>query len=99
MSEFRITEAAMGVVTPNETSEARLKRLKIRAWRRGIKEMDLILGPYADANLATMTEAEVVEFDALLKENDQDLYQWVSGQAVPPPEFAAIVARLGQTGA
>ncbi len=98
MSEFRITEAAMGVVTPDETPEARLKRLKIRAWRRGIKEMDLILGPYADANLASMSAEEVEEFDALLKENDQDLYQWVSGQAAPPAEFAALVTRLGQTG-
>ncbi|MEM1077526.1 MAG: succinate dehydrogenase assembly factor 2 [Pseudomonadota bacterium] len=88
----------MGVVTPDETPEARLKRLKIRAWRRGIKEMDLILGPYADANLANMSAEEVEEFDALLKENDQDLYQWVSGQATPPAEFAALITRLGQTG-
>ncbi|WP_424969998.1 succinate dehydrogenase assembly factor 2 [Dinoroseobacter sp. S76] len=88
----------MGVVTPDETPEARLKRLKIRAWRRGIKEMDLILGPYADENLAKMSAEEVEEFDALLKENDQDLYQWVSGQATPPAEFAALITRLGQTG-
>lgn len=99
MSEFHITEATMGVVTPNETPEARLKRLKIRAWRRGIKEMDLILGPYADSNLATMTDTEVTEFDALLKENDQDLYQWVSGQATPPAHFATLITRLAQAGA
>lgn len=98
MTEFRITEAAMGVVNPNETPEARIKRMKIRSWRRGIKEMDLILGPYADAQLATMSDAELDEFDALLKENDQDLYQWVSGQATPPAHFAGLVARLGQTG-
>lgn len=98
MSEFHITETTMGVVTPNETPDARLKRLKIRAWRRGIKEMDLILGPYADENLWTMTEAEVMEFDALLKENDQDLYQWVSGQATPPAHFTALITRLGRLG-
>jgi antitoxin CptB len=45
-----------------------------------------------------MSEVELDEFDALLKENDQDLYQWVSGQATPPEAFAGIVARLGQTG-
>lgn len=98
MSEFHLTEAAMGVVTPNETPEARIKRMKIRAWRRGIKEMDLILGPYADTHLAGMSEAELDAFDALLKENDQDLYQWVSGQAAAPERFAALVTRLGQTG-
>lgn len=98
MTELRITEAAMGAVNPDETPEARLKRMKIRSWRRGIKEMDLILGPYADAHLARMSEGELDEFDALLKENDQDLYQWVSGQAMPPERFAPLVARLGRSG-
>ena len=68
----------------SETPEARLKRMKIRSWRRGTKEMDLILGPYADATLALMDEAALDLYDDLLEENDQDLYQWVSGQGTPP---------------
>ncbi|MBO6789571.1 MAG: succinate dehydrogenase assembly factor 2 [Dinoroseobacter sp.] len=78
----------------SETPEARLKRMKIRSWRRGTKEMDLILGPYADANLAQMDEAALDLYDDLLEENDQDLYQWVSGQGTPPERFAALIASL-----
>lgn len=78
-----------------ETAEARLKRLSMRSWRRGTKEMDLILGPFADARLAGMTAADLQLYDALLQENDQDLYPWVTG-AVPAPErFAALLADIG----
>ena len=90
MTDQLITEAALGRVDPGETREARLKRMKIRSWRRGTKEMDLILGPYADAELAGMDEAALDLFDALLLENDQDLYQWVSGQAEPPVRFSDL---------
>lgn len=70
------------------------KRLAMRAWRRGTKEMDLILGPYADAHLAGMGAAELAAFDALLSENDQDLMAWVIGQAAPPDRHAALIARV-----
>lgn len=67
-----------------EPREARLKRMKMRSMRRGIKEMDLILMRFAEARLDAMDEAALDAYDGLLNENDQDLYQWVSGQAVPP---------------
>lgn len=79
---------------PGESHENRLKRLSMRSMRRGIKEMDIILTRYADATLAVMTEDELLEYDAMLSENDQDLYQWVSGQAAPKPEFAALIGRI-----
>ena len=72
----------------------RLKRLKIRSWRRGTKEMDLILGPWSDRHVAGLSEAELADYEALLEENDQDLYQWVSGQAPAPPAHAAMIARI-----
>lgn len=68
----------------SETHEHRLKRIKIRAWRRGIKEMDLLIGGYADAHLATMSAEELDAFEALMEENDQDLLAWATGtQEVP----------------
>ena len=75
-----------------ETEEVARKRLSMRAWRRGTREMDLILGPYADARLATMDASGLVLFDALLDENDQDLLPWVLGQISPPDRFAALLA-------
>lgn len=77
-----------------ETSEARLKRLKMRSMRRGIKEMDLILSAYADARLAAMGEAELLLYDALLSENDQDLYQWVTGQGAAPERFSDLISNI-----
>jgi antitoxin CptB len=79
----------------NETPEARLKRMKMRSWRRGTKEMDMILGPYADVHLAGMDEARLVLFDRLLWENDQDLLPWVLGQNPSPPDYAVMLAEIG----
>ena len=60
--------------------ESRLKRLRMRSWRRGIKEMDLILGPFADDWLARLDDSALDTFEAILGENDHDLYQWVTAR-------------------
>ncbi|ARJ69590.1 succinate dehydrogenase assembly factor 2 [Paracoccus contaminans] len=60
--------------------EARLKRLGMRSWRRGMREMDLILGPFADAELAAMDAASLDAYERLIAENDQDLYPWVTAR-------------------
>ncbi len=80
-----------------ETRDVRIKRMKMRSMRRGIKEMDLILSAYADRNLAGMDTVGLDAYDALLHENDQDLYQWVTGQARPPENFADLIAGIAQT--
>ena len=77
-----------------ETPQARLKRMKMRSMRRGIREMDLILGAFADTQLAGMALAELDLYDALLSENDHDLYQWVSGQAETPARYAGLIDRI-----
>ncbi|RMD94103.1 MAG: succinate dehydrogenase assembly factor 2 [Alphaproteobacteria bacterium] len=81
----------MGV---GESREIRLKRLRLRSWRRGTKEMDLILGTFADEELATMSGEELDLYEALLDEADQDLAAWAMGRAEPPPRFAALMARI-----
>ena len=74
--------------------EKRLKRLAIRSWRRGTKEMDLILGPFWDENGASLDAPTLKLYEDLLLENDQDLYQWVSGQADVPDRFAALIGQI-----
>jgi antitoxin CptB len=66
----------------------------MRSWRRGTKEMDLILGPYADAHLAAMSPDRLALYDALLGENDQDLYPWMTGAAPAPERFAPLIAEI-----
>lgn len=79
-----------------ETQEARLKRMTMRSWRRGTKEMDLILGPYSDGNLARMDDAALTLYDQLLEENDQDLYAMILGQQDCPPHLATLLGEIGQ---
>lgn len=77
-----------------ETPEARLKRMRMRSWRRGIREMDMILGPYSDTETAKLTDEELKVYDLILEENDHDLYQWVSGAAPTPVEYLDLMTKI-----
>lgn len=79
-----------------ETTEHRLKRMRMRSWRRGTKEMDMVLGPFADSRLASLDAATLEDYDALLAENDQDLIQWVLGQTPAPARFATLIVEVAQ---
>jgi len=78
----------------SETAEHRVKRLRMRSMRRGIKEMDLILTAFADAELADLDIGEIDLYDRLLSENDHDLYQWVSGQVQTPVPYGPLITRI-----
>ncbi len=64
--------------------DARLKKLRFRAWRRGFREADLILGPFADKHVSGFSPAELDWFEDLLEQPDQDLYAWIIGTAPTP---------------
>ena len=77
-----------------ETHETRLKRLHMRSWRRGTKEMDLILGGFSDAEMAGLDAATLDAYETLLEENDWDLYYWVTGARDVPEAHRAMIDRL-----
>lgn len=77
-----------------ETAQDRIKRLHMRSMRRGMKEMDLIFMDFAARKLQTMSDTELALYDALLSENDQDIYQWVIGTEAPPARFTALMAEI-----
>jgi antitoxin CptB len=64
----------------------RRKMLRFRAWRRGFREIDLILGRFADRKLAELDAAGLDAFERLLEAPDQEVYDWITGQAQAPPE-------------
>lgn len=75
--------------------DARLKKLKLRAWRRGFREADLILGPFADKHVSTFTPEELNWFERLLEQPDQDLYGWILETQPTPTEFdGELMSRL-----
>ncbi|MEP5758095.1 MAG: succinate dehydrogenase assembly factor 2 [Litoreibacter sp.] len=77
-----------------ETRETRIKRMRMRSWRRGIKEMDLILGGFSDNGLSRLSDAELAIYDIILEENDHDLYFWCSGQGEAPAEFSDLLQKI-----
>ena len=77
-----------------ETYEIRLKRLKMRSMRRGIKEMDIILSGFSDLHLIDMSGAQLDLYEDFLDENDQDLYQWVSGQVAGYPQYERLLKQI-----
>lgn len=78
----------------DETRETRLKRLHMRSWRRGIKEMDLVLGHFSDDHLDGLEGAELDTYEALLNENDQDLLRWITGLDPVPDRFSVLFQRI-----
>ena len=68
-----------------------------RAWHRGIREMDLVLGRFADAQLAGLSETELTELETWLDIPDQQIFAWVSGQQEAPAEIdTPLFRRLRQ---
>jgi antitoxin CptB len=79
-----------------EPRDIRLRRLTMRSMRRGIREMDIILTRFAGAQLGGLSDAQLDTYDALLEENDHDLYRWVSGQLSAPEHYRALIADIAR---
>ncbi len=71
----------------------RLKRLRFRAWHRGTKEADLMIGGFFDLYGATWGEAEMAWYEALLEEQDVDIMAWAIGAEVAPERFEGEMMR------
>ncbi|RHW17277.1 succinate dehydrogenase assembly factor 2 [Sphingomonas gilva] len=67
--------------------ETRLKRLRFRAWHRGTKEADLMIGGFFDRHAADWGEAEMAWFEALLEEQDVDIMAWGMGAQPFPTAY------------
>ncbi|MGL9617576.1 succinate dehydrogenase assembly factor 2 [Bradyrhizobium sp. U531] len=84
-----------GTTRSSEGLDTRRKRLLFRCWHRGTREMDLILGRFADAEIGNLSDDELTELETLLEVNDPDLYAAITGDRVLPAEVAgALFARI-----
>lgn len=77
-----------------EDREIRLKRLRLRSWRRGIKEMDLMFGTFADEAMASLSDTQLEAHEALMAEHDQDLLAWFTGQKDTPNALKDALSRV-----
>ena len=71
--------------------DERRRKLNFRAWRRGFREMDLIMGQFADQHIGAMSEDELQEFERLLATPDWEVYAWIVGNKPVPPNYAGPV--------
>ncbi|MFZ5608791.1 MAG: succinate dehydrogenase assembly factor 2 [Pseudomonadota bacterium] len=67
--------------------KARLRRLRFRAWHRGTREADLVLGPFIDARLAGLSDAEIAWLERLMEQPDSAIMAWILGKETPPASF------------
>ncbi|MDE2406116.1 MAG: succinate dehydrogenase assembly factor 2 [Sphingomonadales bacterium] len=75
--------------------ESRIKRLRFRAWHRGTREADYMIGCYFDSFHQAWGEAELAWFEALIEEEDVDIMGWALGTLSVPPEYAgALMDRM-----
>jgi antitoxin CptB len=82
-----------GSTISSEGLDARRRRLLFRAWHRGMREVDLITGRFADAHVAALSEAEVDDFERLMDVPEPDLLAWVMGQVPTPAEYDTALFR------
>lgn len=84
-----------GSTRSSEGLSERQRRLLFRSWHRGIRETDLVLGRFADAHIADLTDRELDEYERLLEVPDHDLYVWVTGEAdIPESHRSDLLDRI-----
>ncbi|MFN3656282.1 MAG: succinate dehydrogenase assembly factor 2 [Pseudolabrys sp.] len=82
-----------GTQLSSEGLDPRRRRLLFRCWHRGIREMDLVLGRFADARLASLNDGELTELESWLEIPDQQMFAWINGAEPPPPEVDTPLLR------
>ena len=73
--------------TADSDLDTRRRRARFRSWHRGMREMDLILGRFADESIARLNEAELTQYEALLEIPDGDLLKWMTGEQPVPADI------------
>ncbi len=80
-----------GLTRTSADLDPRRRRVLFRAWHRGIREMDLIMGRFAEANLKEMSDADLDDFEQLIEVPDHDLFSWLSGSATVPANYDTAI--------
>lgn len=73
--------------------DARRRKILFRSWHRGMLEMDLIMGRFADAMLASLAETELDDLEKLLEAEDREVLGWVIGEIATPHDYDTLVLR------
>ena len=78
---------------PYLSLDARQRRILFRSWHRGMREMDLVLGRFADAEIGSLCDSELDDYELLLEARDRDVFSWLTGEAEVPSLYDTPVLR------
>ena len=67
--------------------DIRRRQILYRSWHRGMREMDLIMGRFADAQIGDLSEGDLTEFERLIEVTDRDLLGWITGEIETPQNY------------
>jgi antitoxin CptB len=73
--------------------DARRRRLLFRSWHRGIREMDLIMGGFADAFIQRLNGRDLDDYERLIEVPDPELWEWIIGEGPVPAAYDCDVLR------
>jgi antitoxin CptB len=76
-----------GTIRTSEELDPRRRRIVYRAWHRGFREMDLIMGSFCDAVIVDLPDSDLGDFEQLIDALDHDLYSWITGAELAPPQY------------
>jgi len=84
-----------GSTRSSDGLDVRRRKLLFRSWHRGMREMDLVMGKFADAEISRLTETELDEYERLVELPDGELLVWIMGeQEIPAEHDGAVLRRL-----
>ena len=67
--------------------DSRRRRLLFRSWHRGIREMDMVYGRFADTHIAALSKVELDDYEKLLDLRDQQVFDWIFGAQPLDPNY------------
>src|SRR5262249_15126111 len=82
-----------GTMPSSEGLDVRRRKLLFRAWHRGMRELDLIMGRFADRRLDALADAELAEFERLIEVPDRELLAWITGEVQVPTNYDGALFR------
>ncbi len=87
-----------GTTRSSADLDPRRRRILVRCWRRGIREIDLMLGGFADSELALLENTELDQLETLMEEDDADILTWITGEKPLPEKFRTpLFARIASS--
>ncbi len=82
-----------GMQRSSSDLDVRRRKALFRSWHRGIREMDLVFGRFADSEIETLSDVELDEYEALMEVPDRDVFSWLTGEIETPRNYDTVVFR------